>query len=461
MTERPRGATGSAGKGKPGADRRSAAPRPAPSAGVAARLAAFQILKAVQQGEAFEVALNAAVSSLLEPDRRLAHELAAGVFRQRNDLDARLQPLVHRGWSTVSNDLRDILRLGAYQLVILDRVPAHAAVDTTVELARTIIGESAARFTNAILRSVGGRAASPARDLHPGPHLADRYSHPLWLVERWLARFGMEGTTGLLEWNNERPHLTLQPARDTLEELQARCWSSGVGVRRAPLDAGLVVEGHHPVDLPGYAEGAFFVQDPAQALVIRFAAVPPGALVFDACAAPGGKTLALGRLTGQVLAGELKPERALRLQENIRRAGSGREHVVVASASDPPIRGADVVLLDAPCLGTGTLARHPDARWRTSPEGLAQVVRRQTFLLNALAPAVRPGGWLVYSTCSLESEENEDQVAKFLATHPEFHRDPAPGVLDALRTPAGDLFLLPQRDAVDGAFAARLKRRFS
>ncbi|MDZ4862774.1 MAG: 16S rRNA (cytosine(967)-C(5))-methyltransferase RsmB [Gemmatimonadota bacterium] len=459
MNDRPRGATGSPGKGRSGAGRRPAASRPAPGAGVAPRLAAFQILKAVQQGEAFDLALNAAVTSLPEADRRLAHELAAGVFRQRNELDARLQQLVHRGWSTVDNDLRDILRIGAYQLVILDRVPAHAAVDTTVELARIVIGESAARFTNAILRSVGGRAAAPARELHPGPHLADRYSHPLWLVERWLARFGVEGTTGLLEWNNQRPHLILQPARDTLEELQTRCWTGGVGVRRAPFDAGLVVEGHHPVDLPGYTEGAFFVQDASQALVIRFAAVPPGSLVFDACAAPGGKTLALGRLARCVLAGELKPERAIRLQENIRRAGSGREHVVVASASAPPIQQADVVLLDAPCLGTGTLARHPDARWRTSPEGLAQVVRRQAFLLNALAPAVRPGGWLVYSTCSLESEENEAQVDQFLMTHPEFHRDPAPGVLEALRTPAGDLLLLPQRDGVDGAFAARLRRQ--
>jgi 16S rRNA (cytosine967-C5)-methyltransferase len=365
---------------------------------------------------------------------------------------------VHRGWNTVSNDLRDILRLGAYQLVILDRVPAHAAVDTTVDLARTIIGESAARFANAILRSVGGRAASPARDLHPGPHLADRFSHPLWLVERWLARFGMEGTTGLLEWNNQRPHLTLQPARESLDALQARCWNGGVGVRRAPFDAGLIVDGHHPTDLPGYAEGAFFIQDPAQALVIQFAAVPRDALVFDACAAPGGKTIALGRIASQVLAGELKPERAERLLENLQRAGSGREQVVVASASAPPIRQADVVLLDAPCLGTGTLARHPDARWRTSPEGLAQVVRRQTFLMNALAPTVRPGGWLVYSTCSLEPEENENQVALFLATHPEFHRDPVPGILDAQRTAAGDLLLLPQRDQVDGAFAARLRR---
>ena len=456
MTERPRGTAGGVGRGTSGGNRRPAGPL---SAGVAPRLAAFQILKAVQQGEAFDLALTAAVASLPEPDRRLAHELAAGVFRQRNDLDARLQPLVHRGWATVSNDLRDILRLGAYQLAILDRVPAHAAVDTTVELARIVIGESAARFANAILRSVGGRAASPARELHPGPHLADRYSHPLWLVERWLARYGMEGTTDLLEWNNQRPHLTLQPARETLEGLQARCWSGGVGVRRAPFDAGLVVEGHHPADLPGYAEGAFFIQDPAQALVIRFAAVPPRALVFDACAAPGGKALALGRIAGTVLAGELKPERAVRLQENLRRAGSGREHIVVASASHPPIRHADVVLLDAPCLGTGTLARHPDARWRTSPEGLAQAVRRQTFLLHALAPTVRPGGWLVYSTCSLEPEENETQVNQFLATHPDFHRDPVPGLLDAQRTPAGDLLLLPQRDAVDGAFAARLKRR--
>lgn len=426
--------------------------------GLGARRAAYDVLRAVQDGEPFDQALGRAVHALDDADRRLAHELAAGVLRQRTDLDARLQLLVHRGWQSVTPPLRDLLRLGAYQLSALDRVPAHAAVSTTVELARSALGEKAARFANAILRGMGGRAAAPPETTDPAAHLADRYSHPVWLVRRWLARFGFDGTEQLLDYDNRRPVLVLQPAREDLATLQRRFWTSGIRTQRASFDAGLVLEPSRPATLPGYDAGAFIVQDPAQAMICRFAAVPDGTLVYDACAAPGGKTIALGHRARTVLAGELKAERAARLMENLRRAGSGREHVVVASALAPPCRPVDVVLLDAPCLGTGTLARHPDARWRISSGALARLAARQRLMLDSVGSAVRPGGWLVYATCSLEPEENEDQVDMFLERHRDFRRDPAPDTPGDLLTPTGDLLLLPHRHGVDGAFAARLAR---
>lgn len=427
------------------------------SAGLEPRLAAYRVLRGVQSGQPFDQALGPALGGLGELDRRLAHELAAGVLRQRVHLDARLQPLVHRGWGSVTPELRDILRLGAYQLSALDRIPPHAAVSTTVALARTILGEKAAKFANALLRAAGGRAAP--RSFDPGTYLADRYSQPDWLVRRWLARFGLEDTERLLVWNNCRPALLLQPARDSQESLQRRLWEHGVGARRAPFDAGLSLAGGRPADLPGFDEGAFVVQDTAQALVARFAAVPTGAVVFDACAAPGGKAIAFGKVSALVVAGELRRDRARRLAENLRRAGSGREFPVVASAAAPPIRSADVVVLDAPCLGTGTLARHPDARWRVSLSALGRLAARQRELLDGVAPVVRPGGLLVYATCSLEPEENEAQVDAFLARHGEFRRHPGPAAVPAdLLTPAGDLQLLPQRHGTDGAFAARLRR---
>lgn len=434
------------------------APSPVAS-GVAPRQAAYRVLRALDAGEAFEPALDRALGDLPEPDRRLAHELAAGVLRQRHDLDARLMPLVHRGWTTVQPELRDILRLGAYQLTALDRVPAHAAVSTTVELARTELGEGAARFANALLRGLGGRAAPPPASGDFARHLADRYSHPPWLVRRWLDRFGPAGTEALLEWNNGRPGLVLQPAREDLPTLQRRLWDRGVASRRAPFDAGLAVEASRPTELPGFEQGSFVVQDAAQALVARFAAVPEGATVYDACAAPGGKTVALGRVARRVLAGELRRDRLPRLRENLARAGAGREFVVLASAADPPCRGVDLVLLDAPCLGTGTFGRHPDARWKVSVEALERLAEQQARLLAGAAGAVRPGGWLVYATCSLEPEENENQVDTFLATHPEFFREPPAGAPAELLTPRGDLLLLPQRHGTDGAFAARLRRR--
>jgi 16S rRNA (cytosine967-C5)-methyltransferase len=426
--------------------------------GLAARRAALAVLTRVRQGTPFEQALGDALHGLDEADRRLAHELAAGVFRRQRDLDARLIPLVYHGWGSVTPALRDLLRIGAYQLTALDRVPAHAAVSTAVDLAKAQFSDKESKFVNAILRNLGGRAAPPPVEADPAKHLASVHSHPDWLVKRWVDRFGTEETAKLLEWNNTVPSLVVQPARVELAELQRSFYDRGVPARRAPFEAGLVLDQQRPVDLPGFAEGAFMVQDPAQQLVSRFAAPPAGAMVYDACAAPGGKTMALSRVAGRIVAGDLKKERAKRLSTNLARAGSGTVHVVVASADHPPIRQADLVLLDAPCLGTGTFARHPDARWRVTRDALKRIAAQQTELLEAAAASVRPGGWLVYATCSLEPEENEEQVRTLLTRHPELSRDPGTGVPAELLSAEGDLLLLPQRHGMDGAYAARLRK---
>ncbi len=360
----------------------------------------------------------------------------------------------------MSPPLRDLLRLGAYQLLELDRIPAHAAVSTSVDLAREIAGQKPAGFVNAVLRRL-------TREVPPGPlvesadpvaTLARAHTHPEWLVAGWVARFGVDGTEALLRWNNGRPPLILQAAREDLTALRERLDAAGVTNRPAPFGAGLVVDTTRPADLPGYAEGAFFVQDAAQALVARFADFPRDGTVLDACAAPGGKAIAIGRSAGRLVAAERNRRRGTRLGENLRRAGSGREFIVVADAGSPPVRPVDGVLLDAPCLGTGTFARHPDARLRVTPEALRELARTQAILLAGVAPAVRPGGLLVYATCSLEPEENEEQVARFLSEHPEFQREPSRTVPPECLSADGDLTLLPQRHGTDGAFAARLRR---
>jgi 16S rRNA (cytosine967-C5)-methyltransferase len=219
-----------------------------------------------------------------------------------------------------------------------------------------------------------------------------------------------------------------------------------------------VVDRSRPTDLPGFEEGAFIVQDPAQALLVWFADLPPGALLYDACAAPGGKSVALGRTIAGVLAADIAPARVERLARNLRRAGSGREHPVTADASHPPVRPVGAVLLDAPCLGTGTFARHPDARWRVTEQALEGLARKQSVLLHDVAAAVAPGGLLIYATCSLEPEENEDQVERFLAAHGEFARAPSETFPEALASPKGDLMIVPQQHHMDGAYAARLRR---
>jgi 16S rRNA (cytosine967-C5)-methyltransferase len=434
------------------------------SKGLAPRRAALNVLTQVRSGRPLDAALDGALKRLDDDDRRLAHEMVAGVLRRQQALDARLAALVTREWSKVPSRLQDLLRLGAYQLVVLDRVPAHAAVDTSVSLAREEGGPRAGGFVNAVLRRLGAEpeamaaAADGAAGLSDAEALARRHSHPLWLVERWLGRFGPEETSRLLEWNDRRPRLILQPARRSAADLERRWRSDGIPVEPAAYGAGLVTDRRRPEELPGYADGAFLVQDPAQALLAWYADLPPGATVYDAAASPGGKTLALGREARLVVAGDVSRHRVERLARNLRRAGSGREHPIVADARRPPVRSVGAVLLDAPCLGTGTFARHPDARMRVTPEALERITGIQAGLLDGLADVVAPGGLLIYATCSLEPEENERQVDRFLARHPEFLREPSETFPPALLSEKGDMTMLPQRHEMDGAYAARLRR---
>jgi 16S rRNA (cytosine967-C5)-methyltransferase len=427
--------------------------------GLAPRRAALHVLAQVREGRPFDAALDGALRGLDQADRRLAHEMAAGVLRRQSALDARLASLVTREWAKVPPRLQDLLRLGAYQLVELDRVPPHAAVDTSVSLAREEGGPRAGGFVNAVLRRLAPQAEPAPEPAGPdAAALAERHSHPLWLVERWLERFGPDETRRLLEWNDRRPRLVLQPAREGLADLERRWLAAGIAIEPAPFGAGIMTDRRRPEELPGFAEGAFVVQDPAQALLAWYADLPPGVTLYDAAASPGGKTIALGREARTVLAGDVNRLRVSRLAHNLRRAGSGREYPVVADGHRPPVRPVPAVLLDAPCLGTGSFARHPDARSRVTPEALERLQGLQAELLERTSEVVAPGGFLIYSTCSLEPEENERQVERFLARHPDFRREPSETFPPALMSEDGDLTIVPQRHEMDGAYAARLRR---
>jgi len=412
----------------------------------------LHILQAVRSGGTFQAARDQVLPTLAARDRRLAYELAAGVLRRQAELDRRLRL---RG---ADPRLHDVLRLGAYQLAALTRVPAFAAVATSVDLAREAAGEGAARYVNQALRKLQRGSGLGARD--PGR------THPSWLFERWCRQFGPGETHRLITWNDTKPPLTLQPVRWSISELASRLRDAGFGVTEAPFGAGLRVipspeaRVPSPARLPGYSEGGFVVQDPAHALVCRYAAIPPGTLVYDACAAPGGKAVMLERAGARVVAGDGRPERIGRLLETTRRAGVAIR-VTVADLLSAPFAPGTVaaVLVDAPCSATGTMARHPDARWRVTARTIELAAGRQRALLEAAATLLGPGGLLVYSTCSLEPEENRDIVTEFLASHSEFVRAPVPAVVPAeLLTPDGDLQSLPQRDGIDGAYAARLAR---
>ena len=414
--------------------------------GLGPRFAAWRVLHDVRHGVPFDVALRRAIKDLESDDRRLAHELAAGVFRARTHLDSSLAGSIERGLDSVRADTLDVLRLGAFQLLHLDKVPPHAAVQSTVGVARRLGGRKVAGFVNAVLRRIadghadridhGGTEAGAAQ-------LAREFSHPEWLVARWLARFGPDETRALLVWNNTRPTLVIQPARWSRAQVETRLSDAGITFRPAPFDAGLIVSVKKPAEMPGYAEGAFVVQDPAQRLVTRFLAPDPGAVLYDACAAPGGKSIALA---------------AGRLAENLKRAAPPTVVAVLADATRPPIRPVGAVLLDVPCLGTGTFARHPDARWRVTTEALQSLAYQAARFLIQTAEVVAPGGLLLFATCSLEPEENESQVARFLSEDRRFRREPSTNVPAELLNPDGDLVVLPQRHGTDGAYAARLRR---
>ncbi len=425
--------------------------------GLPPRFAAWRILHDVRHGVPFDVALHRAIRDLEPDDKRLAHELAAGVFRSRTTLDTALGVVVERGLASVRPDTLDVLRIGAFQILHLDRVPEHAAVATTVGVARRLGDRKVAGFVNAVLRKLGTRRETDAAP-PPVADLAERHSHPAWLVDRWVARFGSEETARLLERNNTRPVLVIQPARWSRADLESAWRAQGIEYRPAPFDAGLIVTVRKPADLPGFREGGFQVQDPAQRLVIRYLAPALKGLLFDACASPGGKAIALAAPGRFVLAADRTRVRVKRLAENVARAGGPDIAVIQADALHPPIRRADAVLLDVPCLGTGTLARNPDARWRVTREAIDTLRDQAARFLVRQADVVAPGGLLLFATCSLEPEENEDQIARFLDADHRFRREPSENVPTELLNAEGDLLLLPQRHGTDGAYAARLRK---
>jgi 16S rRNA (cytosine967-C5)-methyltransferase len=427
------------------------------------------VLAATRRGIPFDIALGRELPALPDADRRLVHELAAGVLRQSQPLDTMLARFIPRGLGSVSQPLLDVLRLGAYQLRLLDRIPAHAAVATSVALARERVGDRVSGFTNAVLRRVADLPRDAAISPAPLPaagtsddgvavQLAHAWSHPVWLVARWLARFGARATEDLLHWNNSHPLLVLQPTRGTNLDLEEMLDEYGIPCTPAPYGAGTVVNESRPDRLPGFHGGDFIVQDPAQALVVRFADFPPGTTVYDACAAPGGKTIRLSRDAREVVAADASLRRMGRLLENVTRAGHGNELLVVADAAHPPVRPLLAYLLDAPCLGTGSFARHPDARTRVTAEALLRLADQQRALLDAAAGRIAPGGVLCYATCSIEPEEDEMQVTAFLDRHRDFRRQAPPAFPADLLSADGDMLTLPQRDGLDGAFAARLVR---
>jgi 16S rRNA (cytosine967-C5)-methyltransferase len=428
-----------------------------------ARLAVLQVLRDVRRGAFADRAFERLAPSLAAADRRLAQELAYGVLRLRGRLDHIIEGLVEGGSGRLDADVVDILRLGAYQLLELDRVPAYAAVADAVEAAKRIAGKGAASLTNAVLRRLGRDSSSavsfPRLEDDPVAHLTTWGSHPRWLIERWLARWPVGDVEQLVQYNNARPAVYVSVTRSrerTLEQL-ATAGIEAEPVRLVP--ASLRVEASALQRMLELA--AVVVQDPGAAAVVDYMALDPGTPVVDLCAAPGGKAAALAARGHEVWAFDNVRARLARLLENRARLGLSRLHVAVADSTRPPLLRAQAVLLDVPCSGTGTLARRPDSRWRLRARDLEMLVQLQRRLLDAAAELVTPGGQLLYATCTLEPEENEEQVEAFLGREPQFELDPPPAasVSRELLGEGSVLRILPHRHGMDGVYAARFRRR--
>jgi 16S rRNA (cytosine967-C5)-methyltransferase len=446
---------------------RQAVRRPSPARALAAR-----VLERVEADASFaDLALERELDARRLParDAALATELAYGTLRWQRYLDWILAPHCRRPLERLDPRVRVILRMTAYQIALLERVPPFAAVNDAVTLAPRTPGVGA--FVNAVLRSFARRAPrerEPAPPRDPIDSLATRCSFPTWLAERWVGRYGREDAEALMRALNERPPLTLRVnalriGRDALARRLAT--EEGLGgrpTRYAP--EGLVVgPGGAPGAWRAFADGSFAVQDEASMLIARLLAPEPGSTVADVCAAPGTKTTHIAELMadrGRVLAFDRGAERLARVREAAARLGitiiDTREGAVEDLAPGF-VDACEAVLVDAPCSNLGVLRRNPEVKWRRRPSDLSAVSRRQSEILAAAATMVKRGGRLVYATCSLEPEENEAVVRAFLRARPDFATDPAdefPLALDA----DGWLRCLPHRHGTDGFTAVRFHR---
>jgi 16S rRNA (cytosine967-C5)-methyltransferase len=392
-----------------------------------ARAAAFDILLRVSEQDAYAVELlhSSRLNELSPSDRGLCTELVMGVLRWQSRLDEVLRPLTSQPFSKLDAAVVIALRLAAYQLGFLQRIPARAAVNESVELTGRTRKRSAMPMVNAVLRKLAAdstaiRPVEPVAPLTPEA-VARGYAHPEWLVERWAAAFGIDNAQKICAYDQHPPATTLRLPLDAsaAQQIEAELKAAGVELSPGELLAGArrVVAGDvtHTAAL---REGRVHIQDEASQLVA--ALVGAGQRVLDCCAAPGGKTAAIAdrNPSAQIVAADLHPHRARLLRQLVR---ARNVSVLTADALALPLKADfDRVLADVPCSGTGTLARNPEIKWRLTIEDLSDLQTRQVAILRSALTHITPGGRLVYSTCSLEREENSDVVEQVLKSHPEF-----------------------------------------
>ncbi len=437
------------------------------------RHAALHQLERVERDQAYVGQLDTDLGGQLDSrERRQVKEYVAGVTRWRRWLDSLLGSFYHGDFESMERPLQIILRIGLYDLLFL-RTPTHAAVHENVELAKQAVRPGAAGLVNGILRSIDRR-----REALPQPNTGDaaedlaiRQSHPTWMVRRWVERYGADAARELLAWNNQRPvyGLRINTLATSVEAFQQQLDEHDIPWAASPyLDDFVRVQRLQSIIKAGWLDdGRVAVQDESAGLIGRALDPEPGETIVDACAAPGGKTLyAAIRMQGEGTIHAVDAN-ASRLELVVDAAAArGIDSMIQPHAADlrewaasPDAPQADRVLLDAPCSGLGVLAKRADLRWHRSPDDLDELTTLQDELLDAAAQCVRPGGLLVYSTCTIEPEENLQRVMAFLNRHANFALESARGAVpNDVLTRDGTLATIPHVHRIDGAFAARLRR---
>lgn len=431
---------------------------------------AVKILNRVERTDAyFDKLLDAELRAkdLNDSDKALLAEIVHGVMRWHGRLDWILNGFFHGNFVKSETNVKNALRVALFQILFLDRIPHYAAVNEAVEFIKRIRGEKQANLVNAVLRNIirnieGIRYPDPGEDLVQ--YLAVFYSHPTWIVKRWLARFGREETEKLLEANNHIPELTLRINKLKTDPLK---FLSMLDEHRIPYEGSAFFDyfirvrslaGLSQMDL--FRLGYFSIQDESAALPCILLAAQPGERIIDMCAAPGGKTAHIGEMmknAGEIIAVDKYESKLHLVKSTCERLGIQNVTYMVADSSELDIPPADKVLVDAPCSGLGVLRKKPDIKWKREVEDIYRLTTLQLALLENAHRLLKPGGVLVYSTCTTEPEENAQIVQRFLARHPEYRTEDASTHLNkSLVTPAGFVETFPHRHHLDGSFAVRM-----
>jgi 16S rRNA (cytosine967-C5)-methyltransferase len=404
-----------------------------------------------------------------ELDKGLMNEIVTGVVRWQMKLDWVLTGFFHGNFTKAETNIKNALRVALYQILFLDKVPHSAAVNESVEFIKRLRGQKVADLVNGVLRNILRNLDNiryPDANEDKIQHLAVIESHPNWIVKRWVARYGYEDAHKLLAANNERPDLTLRVNRlkidfnyflNQLEQHQIQFSKAEY------LD--FFVRVKHMAGIGGsdmFRQGFFVVQDESAGLAVQLLDPKPGDRVIDMCAAPGGKATFIGELmknVGEIVAIDRYESRLNLVRSACQRLGIANAHFVAADAATIQTAPAEKVLVDAPCSGLGVLSKKPDAKWKREPEDLLRLVQTQKAILENAAKHVKPGGVLVYSTCTTEPEENFGMITNFLAGHEDFSVENAGQFVNPkIVTPDGYIETFPHRQPMDGSFAIRLKK---